>query len=266
MWKKERDIYLPLDLPTVAREATAAIAGCWHAILPIWLVTGVGALVLQELILPSRIAWDENVVLPLAIFGATGALTLLGLVLVIRVVGGHAREGDSEAPGEAVVSGLRDSGKALVTAGLSGLRIVLVIVGSLPLVVLLGLLLYGAAKGTLSETVETVLIAAPIGLFAFIGVARFGWALFFSLLKSTGPVDALRQSGGLFANNRRELSLFAAVAVVVPALLYLLPGYVELPGAVLPRALAYFKSLWTFLATAFVAVAIARSEERESKG
>ncbi|MFP4331226.1 MAG: hypothetical protein ACLFP6_10960 [Spirochaetaceae bacterium] len=264
MFESEKEISLPLTLPELGRAALDTLRGSWQVILALWVSTGLGALILQELLLPARIPSGEVGGEVVAVLLATTALTMLGLILLIRLVGGRATCGSREAAVHAFRGAMHRLDKALLTGLLSVARILLAILGSAPLVFLLGLLLYGAAQGTLSREVEMSLVAAPILLFAFIGVARFGWALFFSLLKSSGPVDSLKLSKALFQSNWRESSLFATVVVVVPLLAYLLPAYIHLPSPVIARLLAYLNSLWLFLATAAVSVAIARSEETGS--
>lgn len=243
----------------------------WRLLLSVWLLTGLAGLLVQDLLLPAPAPWnggnESSLPYYLLIVVTANLLGLLGLFVTARVVGAYAQGGPPNRGVEEIGESLRLFGPFLLTGLISLLRILLVAVGSLPLVLLLGFLLYGAAQGALSETVEQAVIGAPILLFTLFGFARFGWAIYFTILGESGPVTALRKSKSLFANNRNAVWILTAVVLTLPALVTFAPTFLEeaMPRSLF-RILRYCNSLWSFTAAGLVALVIARSYEAKEAG
>jgi hypothetical protein len=257
-----------LTIPEALRIGGSVLRSRWTLILATWLLTGCGALLLQDLLLPARIAWssaDGEVLVPFVILLLVAQLlSLLGILVVARTSGRYALQQESGNGVKEVGKTVALFGHLLLTVVLSALRIVLVILGSLPLVILLGFLLYGAAQGTLSESVEQAVVVAPILLFAVVGFARFGWAVYFTLLDGAGPKEALRKSKSLFANNRDTVWTITGIVLVLPIVATFLPTFAgEELSRPIYRSLRYVSSLWSFAAAGLVGVIIARSREED---
>lgn len=230
--------------------------------MTLWLLTGVAGLLLQDLLMPQPAPWrDIGTVSYIGILAATNLLAMMGLVITARIAGSHA-EGATEPPvAEELRQGVQAVVPYLLTAVLTLLRILLVILGSLPLVLLIGFLLYGAAQGALSESVEMALVAAPILLFAVVGFARFGWAVYFTLLHGASAPAALRKSKSLFAHNRRTVWILTGLVLAPPVLISALPYLTVGRVPAFFRGLSYLTSLWSFAVTALAATVIAGARE-----
>jgi hypothetical protein len=269
--REDSRILVPIPFGEALSLGRRCFSSRWGLFLSVWGLTGLAGLLMQDLFLPTPAPWNggEESLLPLYLFILVTAtlLGLLGMLIIARVAGAYAN-GESTKRG---VKELRESLKLFVPLLLSGvlasLRIMLVAAGSLPLVLLLGFFLYGAAQGALSETVERTAVGAPILLFAIFGFARFGWAIYFTIIEESGPVAALRKSKSLFANNRTTIWILTAIVLSVPVIVTLVPILLgeQLPRSVF-RVLRYLSSLWTFSAVGLVAVVIAKSYEQKDTG
>lgn len=270
--RKDPGITVLLTVPQAFAVSAEFLRIRWRLLSAVWLLTGLASLLLRDLMLPARIVWTSGDTRRLGAYAAvllgTQLLSLLGLLLIARLGGRFAENRERGTAMGEIKKTVELFGRLLLTGVVALLRILLVILGSLPIVILLGFLLYGAAQGTLSESVEEAVVGAPILLFAVVGFARFGWAVYFTLLGGAGPREALRKSKSLFANNRNTVWTITAIVLLLPLLATFLPTFA---GSQLPReiygSLRYLSSLWSFAAAALVGVIIARTtEEGDSPG
>lgn len=269
--RKDPGITVSLTISEALKIGGALLRLRWPLLLLFWLLTGFGALLLQDLLLPRHIAWyktDGSVLALFIIFLlAARLLSFLGLLTVAKVSGQYALGEAGQTALAEIKGAIKLLGGLLVTGLVSLLRILLVVLGSMPIVLLLGFLLYGAAQGALAAEVEQAVVAAPILLFAVVGFARFGWSVYFTLLRGAGPREALRKSKSLFAHNPNTVWTLTGIVLIVPLLTIFLPSIAQ--GALIRevyRSLRYVSSLWSFAAGGLVATIIARTtEEGESK-
>lgn len=270
--RKDPGITVSLTMKEALELGGSLLRLRWPLLLSVWSLTGLGALLLQDLLLPARIRWTEadTTLLTRAVLLLLGAnlLTLLGLLIVARISGQHALGAQAQKALTEIRGALNRLGALLVTGLVAFLRIVLVVVGSLPIVILLGFLLYGAAQGALAEEIEQAVVGAPILLFAVVGFARFGWSVYFTLIGAAGPREALRKSKSLFANNRNIVWTLTAIVLLLPLLATFLPTIArETLTRDIYRLLRYVSSLWSFGAAGLVAIVVARTtEEGTSEG
>lgn len=251
------------------REAAALASGCLRrngfTLLLVWLLTGVSGLFLQDFLMPEPRPWRNGGMGSYLLILAVGNfLGLVGLVITARIAGKHADGSRPQELGTELITALRQVGPYLTTWIVALLRILLVILGSLPLVLLVGFLLYGAAQGTFSETVEMIMVAAPIVIFAVVGFARFGWAAYFTLLQGEPARVALGKSKAFFAYNPRTVWTLTALVLAAPILASALPYLTEQRIPELLRGASYLASLWSFGVTLLAATVITRTAEESS--